>query len=51
MTQSQENNLPATARGQTSTTAVDWHFKVKDIEYNISLTKNYCLTVSMQKIS
>ena len=51
MTQFQENNLPATARGPTSTTAVDWHFKVKDIEYNVSLTKNYCLTVSMQKIS
>ena len=41
----------AIARGLTSTTAVDWHLKVKDIEYNIGLTKNYCITVRMQKIS
>ena len=33
--------LPATARGLTSTTPIDWHLKVK----------NYCITVSMQKIS
>ena len=25
--------------GPTSTTAVDWHLKVKDKEYNIALTK------------
>ena len=25
--------------------------QVKDIEYNVSLTKNYCLTASMQKVS
>ena len=37
--------LPATARGLTSTTAVDWHFKVKDMEYDVSLTKNYCITI------
>ena len=37
--------------GLTSTIAVDWHLKVKDIEYDIGLTKNYCVTVSMQKIS
>ena len=43
--------LLATARDPTSTTAVDWHLKVKDIEYDVSLTKHYCLTVSMQKIS
>ena len=43
--------LPATARGLTSKTAVNWHLKVKDIEYNVGLTKNYCITVSMQKIS
>ena len=43
--------LPATARGLASTTAVDWHLKVKDKEYNVGLTKNYCITVSMQKIS
>ena len=26
---------------RTSTTAVDWHLKVKDIEYNVDLTKIY----------
>ena len=41
--------LLVTARGPTSTTAEDWHLKVRDIEYNVSLTKNYYLTVSMQK--
>ena len=35
----------------TSTTAVDWHLKVKDIEYDVGLTKNNCITVSMQKLS
>ena len=43
--------LPATTRGLTSKTAVNWHLEVKDIEYNVGLTKNYCITVSMQKIS
>ena len=43
--------LPATARGLASKTAVNWHLKVKDIEYNDGLTKKYCITVSMQKIS
>ena len=43
--------LSATVVDLTSTTAVDWHLKVKDIEYNVNLTKNYCITVSMQKIS
>ena len=43
--------LLATAAGLTSTTVVDWHFEVKDIEYDVGLTKNYCLTVSMQIIS
>ena len=42
--------LPATIRGLTSKTAVNWHLKVKDIEY-VGLTKNYCITVSMRKIS
>ena len=27
-----------------STNVVDWHLKVKDIEYNVSLTKNCCIT-------
>ena len=31
--------LLATARGPTSTIAVDWHLKVKDIECDVSLTK------------
>ena len=43
--------LPATAGGLASTTAVDWHLKVKDMDNNIRLTKNYCITVSMQKIN
>ena len=42
--------LPATTRGLTSTTAVDWHLKVKDKKCNVVLTKNYSITVSMQKI-
>ena len=42
---------PATARGLTSKTVVNWHLKVKYIEYNVGLTKNYCIVVSMQKIS
>ena len=41
--------LPATTKGLKSKTAVNWHLKVKDIEYNVVLTKNYCITVSMQK--
>ena len=43
--------LPATARGLASKTAIKWHVKIKDIEYTVGLTKNYCITVSMQKIS
>ena len=43
--------LLATAGGPKSTTAVDWHLKVKDTEYDADLTKNYCITTSMQEIS
>ena len=43
--------LPATARGLTRTIAVDWHFKVKNKKCDVGLIKNYCITVSMQKIS
>ena len=43
------HTLPATARGPRSTNAADWHLKVKDIEHDVSQTKNYCLTVGMQK--
>ena len=41
----------ATAWGPTGKTAVDWHLKVKNTESDVGLTKNYCTTVSMQKIS
>ena len=43
--------IPATPMGLTSKTAVNWHLKVKDIEYNVDLTKSYCITVSTQNIS
>ena len=43
--------LPATTRGLTSTTAVDWHLKVKNKKCDVGLIKNYCITVNMQKIS
>ena len=31
-------------------TAINWHLKVKYIEYNVGLTQNYCIPVSMQKL-
>ena len=43
--------LLATSGGLTRTTAVEWHLKVNDIEQDVDLTKNYCIKVSMQKIS
>ena len=43
--------LPATTRGLASKTAINWHLKVKNIEYNVGLTNNYCITVSMKKVS
>ena len=43
--------LPATVRALTVTTAVDRHLEVKDKKSDVGLTKNYCNTVSMQKIS
>ena len=43
--------LPANARGLTSTIAVDWLLKVKNKKCDVGLIKNYCITVSMQKIS
>ena len=42
-------SFPTAARCSTSTIAVGWNLKVKDIEYDVGLTKNYYLTVSMQK--
>ena len=41
----------STTGGLTNTTAVDSHLKVKDIECDVGLTKNYCIIVCMQKIS
>ena len=35
----------------TSTTIVDWHLIVKKKKCDVGLIKNYCITVSMQKIS
>ena len=32
--------LPTTAMDLTSKTAVNWHLRVKDIEYNAGLTKS-----------
>ena len=43
--------LPATTRDLASKTAIYWHLKVKNREYNVGLINNYCITVSMQKIS
>ena len=43
--------LPATARGLTSTTAADCHLKAKNNKCNVGRIKNYCIIVSMQKIS
>ena len=43
--------FPATTWGLTSTTAVNWHLKVKNKKGHVRLIKNYCITVSMQKIS
>ena len=43
--------LPATARGLTSTTVGDWNLNAKNKKCNVGLIKNYCITVSMQKIS
>lgn len=43
--------LPATARGQTTKTAVRWHLKGKNLEYDAVLAKNYCITVNLQTIS
>ena len=39
------------ARGPASTPGVDGNLKVKDMKYNIGLTKNYCIIISKQKIS
>ena len=37
--------------GLASTTAVDWHLKVKNKKCDVGIIKNYCIKVSMQKIS
>ena len=43
--------LPATARSLANKTAVNRYLKAKDIEYSVGLAKNYCITVSIQKVS
>ena len=43
--------LADTSRGLESKTPVKWHLKVKDLDYNVGLTKNDCITASLQKIS
>ena len=43
--------LQATARSLAIKTAINGHLKVKNIEYNVGLINNYCITVSMQKVS
>ena len=37
--------LPTIAGSLKSTTAEEWHLKVEHIEYDVSLTKNYCIKV------
>ena len=44
-------DLSGYRQGPASTTTVDWLLKVKDIEYNVGLTKNDCITGNMQKTS
>ena len=43
--------LLATARGLACKIATNWYLKVKNIVYNVGLTNNYCITVSMKKVS
>ena len=46
--------LPATTSwliSMASTTAVDWHLKMKDKKCDLGLTKNHCITATIQKIS
>ena len=43
--------FPATTRGLTSKTAINWHLKVKGIEYNVGLNKNYCISQHAKKYS
>ena len=48
---SRKHREPATAMGLTSKTAVNWHLKFEDLEYNVGLTRGYCIIVNMQKIT
>ena len=43
--------LRATTSGLARKTAINLHLKVKNIEYNVGLTNNCYITVSMQKAS
>ena len=41
--------IVATAGSPTSITAADWHLEVKYIEYDVGLTKIYCVIANIQK--
>ena len=43
--------IPAITRGLTSTTAADWHLKVKNKKCDVGLIKDYRITASMHEIS
>ena len=42
--------LPATTGGLTNATPVDCHLNIKDKKCDVGLSKNYCITISIQKI-
>ena len=42
--QTQFHTILAATAGGTSITTVDWHLKVKNIVYDVALTKNYYIT-------
>ena len=41
--------LPATTRGLASKTEINWHLKVKDVEYNVGLLPNIIASQSSCK--
>ena len=41
--------IPATTRDPTSTTSIDGHLKVKDIDYDVGLTKIIALRPACKK--
>ena len=38
-------------QGSSKWNCKNWRLKVKNMEYNVGLTNNYCILVSMQKVS